>query len=280
MNKNTRRYTTLLSFLLLCIFVNAQEFLEINGNRVQVEKKGTGLPVLVCVAGYGGSLASFDSVFNKLSSFTTVIRYSRAGLGKSSYTNKNKDFDTIVHELETLVRTLDIQQPFVLLGHSYGGLMIRSYAKRHPEQIAGLIFDDATFEDYFNILAPLKANAKKLELEEHDKVMKKYPVPAMDDEFRSLWKVWHSPLAWKKWFDPMPAVPVLVLTSMKIADSALRSGPALMQARYAAHSRWLKDKPFSMQIGITTGGHFLHRDNPALFVESVQVLISAIREKN
>lgn len=279
MPKNRINYIPLLFFLFLFRHGNAQEFLEINGNRVQVEKKGTGLPVLVCVAGYGGSLASFDSVFNKLSTFTTVVRYSRAGLGKSSYTNKNKDFDTIVQELESLVRAMNIQQPFILLGHSYGGLMIRSYAKRHPEQIAGLIFDDATFEDYFQILSPLKANAKALERKEHEKVMKKYPVPAMDDEFRSLWKVWHSPQAWKKWFLPMPSVPVLVLTSMKITDTALRSGPRLMQARYAAHSRWTKDKPFSMQVGITTGGHFLHRDNPALFVEAVQVFLNAIREK-
>ena len=50
-----------------------------------------------------------------MSKFTTAIRYSRAGLGNSSYANKNKDFDTIVYELESLINALNIPQPFVWL---------------------------------------------------------------------------------------------------------------------------------------------------------------------
>lgn len=257
----------------------AQEFMPINGNQIQYEKKGAGQPTIIFVAGYGGSLASFDSVFDKVSQFATVIRYSRAGLGNSSYTNKNKEFDTIVYELESVINALNIQQPFVLVGHSYGGLIIRSYAKRHPSKIAGLLFDDATFEDYFNRLTPLEKNAESLELKGHDIVIKKYPSQARDGEFKSLWKVWHSPDKWNKWFEPMPSVPTVVLTSMKISDSSLRANQQLMDARYLAQSQWTKNKPFSMQIGVSNAGHFIHKDRPSIFVESVTMLLNAIRQK-
>lgn len=64
---------------------------------------------------------------------------------------EKKDFGTIVHELETLIRNLGNRQPFVLPGHSYAGSMICASAKGHPEQIAGRIVDKASFADYFNI---------------------------------------------------------------------------------------------------------------------------------
>ena len=66
------------------------------------------------------------SFFFKISAFTTAVRYSRVGLGNSRYDHKNKDFDTMVSELEALINALNISQSFLLVGHSYGGLIIRS----------------------------------------------------------------------------------------------------------------------------------------------------------
>ncbi|MBX9733227.1 MAG: alpha/beta hydrolase [Chitinophagaceae bacterium] len=138
-----------------------QDFIKINGNQINYEKKGSGSPTIVMVSGYGGALNTFDSVFTKLSKLTTVVRYSRAGLGKSSYENISKDFDNMVLELESLIQNLSIDEQIVLIGHSYGGLIIRSYAKRHPEKVCGLLFDDSTFEDYFERLTPIEKDAEK-----------------------------------------------------------------------------------------------------------------------
>lgn len=265
-----------IGLLLFSLKSFSQDFVKIDGNQINYERKGSGSPTIVMVSGYGGPLNSFDSVFNKLSKLTTVVRYSRAGLGKSSYENVNKDFDSMVSELESLIRNFSIDDQIVLIGHSYGGLIIRSYAKRHPEKVCGLLFDDSTFEDYFNRLTPIEKDAEKIEMKEHEDLNSRKP---MDDEFRSLWKVWHSPNNWANWFDPMPQVPTVVLTSMKITKSGLRANDKLMEARYSAHSTWAKNKPFCMQIGLTNAGHFIHRDNPKAFVESVNMLLSAIRNK-
>src|SRR5450755_1190462 len=101
--------------ILICIFfvkpMLAQEYVTIDGNQIQYEKKGTGLPYIIFVAGYGRPMAAFDSVFDQISLFTTVIRYSRAGTGNSSYKNVNKDFDSTVAELGLLIDSLHLLQP-------------------------------------------------------------------------------------------------------------------------------------------------------------------------
>jgi pimeloyl-ACP methyl ester carboxylesterase len=270
------KYIATIGLILISIKSFTQDFVKINGNQINYEKKGNGSPTIVMVSGYGGPLTSFDSVFNKLSKLTTVVRYSRAGLGKSSYENVDKDFDSMVSELESLIENLSIDEEIVLIGHSYGGLIIRSYAKRHPEKVCGLLFDDSTFEDYFNRLTAIEKDAEKIEMKEHEDLNSHKP---MDDEFRSLWKVWHLPNNWANWFDPMPQVPTVVLTSMKITKSGLRANDKLMEARYSAHSTWTMNKPFCMQIGLANAGHFIHKDNPKVFVESVNMLLSAIRNK-
>jgi pimeloyl-ACP methyl ester carboxylesterase len=268
------RYIATIGLVLISIKSFNQDFVEINGNQINYERKGNGTPTILMVSGYGGPLASFDSVFNKLSELTTVVRYSRAGLGKSSYEKVDKDFDSMVSELESLIQNLSINERIILIGHSYGGLIIRSYAKRHPEKVCGLLFDDSTFEDYFDRLTPIEKDAEKIEMREHENLHSGKPV---DDEFRSLWKVWHSPNNWAKWFDPMPQVPTVVLTSMKITKTGLRANDTLMEARYSAQSTWTKNKPFCMQIGLANAGHFIHEDNPKVFVESVNMLLSVIR---
>lgn len=279
MRRSLATCTFLFSFL-LAIDCYGQQFITIKGNQIQYETKGTGQPVVIFVHGYAGSLSSFDSVFDKVAAFTTAVRYSRAGLGKSSFDNQNKDFDTIVRELESVIDTLHISQPFVLVGHSYGGLIIRSYSRKHPKKIAGLLFDDATFEDYFDKLKPVNANAEALELREHEANKINFPSKGMDAEFKSMWRVWHSPEKWKGWFDAMPDVPTVVLTAMKITDTLLRSSQQAMAIRYEAQGRWLQGKPFRMQVGVADAGHLLHRDTPYIFTESVHLLIDVIRNRS
>jgi pimeloyl-ACP methyl ester carboxylesterase len=272
-------------FLLIgCILFNqqllAQEFVNVKGNKIHYEKKGVGIPCVIFVSGYGDPLESFDSVFNEVAKVSTAIRYSRSGIGKSSYSNKEKDFDSIVTELDSFIKSLKIVAPYILIGHSYGGLIVRSYAKIHPDKVGGLLLDDATFEDYFERLSPYDKDAKKIERQEHEDWLKTDTSKATDDEFKSLWNVWHSPANWKKWFEPLPQVPVFIMTSMKVTGASLRNSEAVMYERYLAHDIWTKYVPFSMHIGLTTAGHFIHSDEPKIFIGVVDMLLNTIRQKH
>lgn len=267
-----------ISYLFFHNDAKGQDYIQVNGNKIHFEKKGAGSPCIIFVSGYGDPLNSFDSVFDKVSKLTTAIRYSRSGIGKSGYSKKAKDFDQIVDELEAFINVLFIQEPIILIGHSYGGLIIRAYAKRHPKKVCGLLFDDSTFEDYFVRLSPYEKNAEMIERKEHEEWLKTDSSKATNDEFNSLWKVWHSPDNWIKWFEPMPNIPIFILTSMKITGESLRNSETVMNERYSAHSRWTKGSSISLHLGITTAGHFIHKDEPEIFVNTIDMLIDKTRK--
>ena len=120
--------------------------LEVGAETVEVEIGGNGKPWIVCVAGVGGSLHSFDPIHKELCKRGSVLRYSRAGHDSSSYSARPKNFATILAELEAVIDAAGIPDCFVLLGHSFGGLIIRAFATRHPGRVAGLLSIDPTFE--------------------------------------------------------------------------------------------------------------------------------------
>ena len=124
-----KKLTSILVFIVGYINCHSQDFVMINKEKIHYEIKGSGEPWIVLVTGLGMELNEFDSIFYDLSKETTVLRYSRAGNGRSSYNNKRDDFDETVNKLELLINELNVPEPFILSGHSYGGLIIRAYAK-------------------------------------------------------------------------------------------------------------------------------------------------------
>jgi len=193
---NTKLFIRFLFYLFLIIkfsHANAQDYVEVRGNQINYEIKGHGEPWVIFITGYGDPMSSFDSVFDKTADLTTVVRYSRAGLGKSSYDFKGKDIDVIIQELESFIRILNVPKPFILIGHSYGGLIGRSYSKRYSERVCGLLLDDPTFEDYFEKLSKHEKNAKTIETKDNENWLNTDTSKSARDEFESLWKVWHSP---------------------------------------------------------------------------------------
>jgi pimeloyl-ACP methyl ester carboxylesterase len=73
---------------------------------------------------------------------TQVCSYDRAGLSWSEPTPAARSIDTLVGELRLLLEHTGVPPPYVLVGHSFGGLIIRAYARSHPTEVAGLVFVD------------------------------------------------------------------------------------------------------------------------------------------
>jgi pimeloyl-ACP methyl ester carboxylesterase len=118
---------------------------DVGGYRLHVTDSGQGGPAVVMIPGAGDSSYSWAYVRDEVSRFSRVISYDRAGLG-SSDPGPAKDMDSIIGELHTLLQKVGVPGPYVLMGHSLGGLIARRYALRHPEQVAGMVFVDSTHE--------------------------------------------------------------------------------------------------------------------------------------
>lgn len=112
-------------------------------------------PTVIIEAGLGGMGAFYHWVQLGLSQQTRVCSYDRAGLGWSDDSPEPRDAEHMVRDLHELLRVAHVTPPYVLAGHSLGGLLILAYTRRYPDEVAGLAFLDsshpqqkARFPDY------------------------------------------------------------------------------------------------------------------------------------
>ncbi|KAB2330759.1 alpha/beta hydrolase [Cytobacillus depressus] len=121
------------------------EMIDVGGYRVHLTDAGQGGPTVVIIHGAGDCSYSWMHISKELSKFTRVITYDRAGLGSSDPGLAPTPEHTL-NELNNLLGISGVPGPYVLVGHSLGGLIARIYALKYPNQVAGLVFLDSTHE--------------------------------------------------------------------------------------------------------------------------------------
>lgn len=107
---------------------------------------GEGSPTVVFEAGLGDSSFIWNRLQTELASKTRVCTYDRPGLGWSDFAPELIPRQSVAENLYTLLTNAGIEGPFLLAGHSIGGIYIREFAYRHPEEVAGLVFIDSVHE--------------------------------------------------------------------------------------------------------------------------------------
>ena len=126
------------------------KLIDVGGYRLHLYCTGTshaGSPTVILEAGGGGSSVSSSTVQPGVASFTRVCSYDRAGYGWSDNGPLPRTAGRIVTELHTLLARAGVPGPYVLVGGSYGGLIVRLYAYRYPQQVVGLVLVDSISEE-------------------------------------------------------------------------------------------------------------------------------------
>ncbi len=119
-----------------------------SGRRLHLYCTGVGSPTVVLEAGLGDfSEQSWYKVQPGIASFTRVCSYDRAGLGWSAPVSAPPVADEIVRDLHTLLQVADEHPPYLLVGHSQGGAIVRHYAAHYRDQVAGLLLLEGSHED-------------------------------------------------------------------------------------------------------------------------------------
>jgi pimeloyl-ACP methyl ester carboxylesterase len=124
----------------------------VGDHRLHLDCKGSGSPTVVFDAGLGGSSLDWTLVQPEVASFTRACAYDRAGYAWSDPGPMPRDAKSIVSDLERLLGNGSVAAPYVLVGHSLGGLIVQHFARQNPQRIAGLVLVDATHEDQFRRL--------------------------------------------------------------------------------------------------------------------------------
>ncbi len=128
---------------------------DIGGYRLHLlcEGEGNPGPTVVLEGGLGDPGISWAAVMPEVAEVARVCAVDRAGSGWSEESPRPRDVATIVDELRATLTAAGIPGPYVLVGQSLGGLVVRLLALRHPDEVAGMVLVDATPEDYLE-LAP------------------------------------------------------------------------------------------------------------------------------
>src|ERR687897_1680021 len=120
------------------------EMVDVGGHSLHINCVGQGSPTVLLDAGSGGFSAQWVRVQRQVSGTTRVCAYDRAGMGWSEMGPEPRDARQITGELHTLLKGANIEGPYVLVGHSFGGLYVRTYAARYPDEVAGVVLVDSS----------------------------------------------------------------------------------------------------------------------------------------
>src|SRR5215216_933258 len=127
------------------------EMVDVGGYSLHVNCVGQGSPTVILDAGLGEFSAHWVRVQREVSDTTRVCAYDRAGMGWSEMGPEPRDAKQISSELHTLLSKAGIEVPYVLVGHSFGGLSMLTYANRYPDEVAGVaLVDSSTEPDQFS----------------------------------------------------------------------------------------------------------------------------------
>ena len=120
---------------------------DIGGYALHINCVGEGSPTVILDSGLSHNALVWSLVQAAIAEITKVCSYDRAGYGWSDPGPKPRTSQQIAHELYRLLQNADISGPYVLVGHSFGGLNIRLFADMYPDNIVGMILVDAAHED-------------------------------------------------------------------------------------------------------------------------------------
>jgi pimeloyl-ACP methyl ester carboxylesterase len=123
-------------------------YYEVEGIRLLLHRSGSGSPSVVFLPGGGTAGLDYWNVQARAAELTTSVVYDRAGTGWSDRVELPRTSAEVTDELRQLLRTAGVPAPYLLVGHSLGGLYARHYAQRFPDEVSGLLLLDPAHEDY------------------------------------------------------------------------------------------------------------------------------------
>jgi pimeloyl-ACP methyl ester carboxylesterase len=136
-------------------------FYDVGGRRLLLHRSGEGSPAVVFLPGAGTFGIDYLGLQQRAAQLTTSILYDRAGTGWSDRAKLlGRTGAEVSEELRDLLEIAGVPPPYVLVGHSLGGLYARQYAQRFPHDVAGLVLLDPAHEDY-NAYMPERLNAMR-----------------------------------------------------------------------------------------------------------------------
>ena len=238
------------------------------GSRLQYVVVGEGSPVIVFLNGARMPLDSWFRVLPDAAQLGTAFAYDRPGTGGSDAAPSRQSGTAIVPTLRAALDDAGLRPPYVLVGHSLGGLYANLYARLHPDEVAAVaLVDSATPGDVLDY-APTGpvARAINVAVAVLDRVRGRGDEGEVDTVEDTLAEIENAPA--------FPPIPLVVITGGRRMPFV----PASAFQRHVDNQRELVGlSPLGRQVIAASSGHFPQLDEPALVIDAIRDVVDRVR---
>ena len=273
---------------------NPGQLVNIGSHTMHIYCRGTGRPVVVMDSGLGGLSLEWYTIQLALAEHVQTCIYDRAGYGWSYPGPEPRTSLRISDELYLLLQTANINGPYVLVGHSFGGYNMQLFADHHPEVTAGLVLVDSSHADQVH-----RFMAPPIRVKLVPTIKGKYFItqfsrpqlhPKLPKKIRGIVSVLLNSVAMRramanefmyfsqsadevKMAGPLPDIPLVVLTRGKRVWPEDRRGELMERLWEVLQSELAMQGPQYIQIIANQSGHHIHLDQPQLVIDAINQVI-------
>jgi pimeloyl-ACP methyl ester carboxylesterase len=290
------------------------KLVKVGDKSLHFYRLGGGGPAVILESGWGGTWLDWNAIQSRIAQFTTVCSYDRLGLGWSDHTDRPQTREEVARRLHSLLSESAIQGPYVLVGHSLGGIYVRAFAGLYPDEVAGIVLIDSSHEqDSLRRTLPAsqeEAIRKRRADLEPGAVLEPFGVvrlfvplagdmdamPLDADQKRALLATWYrtgairsllyedqaaeSELARPQPPERLGAIPLVVLTAAREGRGVRYSKEELPEQVQG----WLDLQDDLARLSSRSGhiiaehsGHYIHHDEPELVIDAIHKMVNAAR---
>ena len=240
--------------------------IDAGGHTLTMLIGGEATPAVIFEAGFGAGLESWATVQNSTAKFARTVSYDRAGIGQSESGPKPRAAKQIAQDLHVALQKAGIAPPYVLVGHSFGGIYVRVFADLYPKEVAGIVLIDPS-QETFDAWTKTHQEAQR---ENRDAEIARAPAGVRDESAEVSTSYAQARAA------KVPAgIPVILLTAMK--DDTM---PATVRKVWSQmHEDWISKVPGAKHVVVENSGHFIQAEQPQVVIDAIRQVVDQARRK-
>jgi pimeloyl-ACP methyl ester carboxylesterase len=245
--------------------------LQVRARTIEYVLSGHGAPALLLFSGAGVTLEGWSRLYPGLDRLGRVLGWNRPGVGRSSGPHEPQSGAVVVEAARSLAASVGVGPPYVLVGHSLGGLHAQLFARRHSEEVAGVVLIESLHVDDRGLVKGHEGRLASV----LGRMLSLPPAQvraSLRDELAGL----DATAAQVQAAGPFPAVPLAVVTGGSDPPQWLVPRPALRSKRM--HQKELvRLSSLGLHVVARRSGHFPQWTQPLLVLDAVRSVVQQAR---
>jgi pimeloyl-ACP methyl ester carboxylesterase len=234
---------------------------DVGGHHLNFLIGGKGAPAVILEGGFGIGIASWSPIQSTIATFAQTVSYDRAGLGQSEPGPEPRSAKQIATELHLALQKIGIGPPYVLVGHSLGGVFVRVFVDLYPKEVAGIVLIDPSqeaFNDWTRTHEP--SEQRKMEAQ----------IATASAGQRAEGAALKTSYAQASAARIPAGIPVTLMSATEDEGRTVEARKIWIEK----HEEWLAKVPGGKHVIVQQTGHFIQLQQPALVIDAIKQVLS------